>query len=355
MTDRIFTSRLSSDEFPKDSILDISGGGKILIISDLHMGTGSRDDLYHNGEMLTCVLEEYYFKNGWILVLNGDIEELQRFSLNEIREKWGGLYRVFNLFAAENRLYKIIGNHDEPLSPALNASSPYPIHTAIKIETGIIPAYVYHGHQLSYIYSNFNWFIGLLIRFFMRPFGIKNITDSRSPFKRFKIEKKAYAFSIKNHCLSIIGHTHRSLFESLGRFDYIKFEIERLCRDYPASVGEDRQRIENEVVALRKELGKLKRKERRDVLRQSLYGDELPVPCLFNSGCAIGKKGLTAIEMTNEDIALVYWFMEGKSKKFVTRGGYDIVNIPGKPYNRAVLNYNKLDYVFARIKLLGYQ
>jgi hypothetical protein len=155
--------------------------------------------------------------------------------------------------------------------------------------------------------------------------------------------------------MSIIGHTHRALFESLGRFDYIKFEIERLCRDYPASAGEDRKRIENEVTSLRKDLSKLKRKERRDVLRQSLYGDELPVPCLFNSGCAIGKKGITAIEMTNEDIALIYWFAEGKSKKFITRGGYDIVSIPGKPYHRAILNYNKLDYVFARIKLLGNQ
>jgi len=241
------------------------------------------------------------------------------------------------------------------LTPRLMLPLPILFILRLKLKQELLPAYVYHGHQLSYIYSNFNWFIGLLIRFFMRPFGIKNITDSRSPTKRFKIEKKAYAFSIKNHCLSIIGHTHRSLFESLGRFDYIKFEIERLCRDYPASVGEDRSRIENEVIALRKELSKLKQKERRDVLRQSLYGDELPVPCLFNSGCAIGKKGLTAIEMTNEDIALVYWFIDGKSKKFVTRGGYDIVNIPGKPYNRAVLNYNKLDYVFARIKLLGNQ
>jgi predicted phosphodiesterase len=355
MPDKLFISRLSNDEFQQDSILDISGGGKILIISDLHMGTGTRDDLYHNGEMLTCILEEYYFKNGWFLVLNGDIEELQRFPLDFIRENWAGLYRVFNLFAAENRLYRIIGNHDEQLIFLRNTSYPYHIHSAIKIETGIIPAYVYHGHQLSPIYSNFNSLIGLLIRFFLKPFGIKNITDSRSPFKRFKIEKKAYAFSLKNNCLSIIGHTHRALFESLGRFDYIKFEIERLCRDYLASVGEDRQRIENEVTALRKELSKLKRKERRDVLRQSLYGDELPVPCLFNSGCAVGKKGLTAIEMTNKDIALVYWFAEGKSRKFVTRGSYDIVTIPGRPYNRAVLNYNKLDYIFARIKLLGNQ
>jgi predicted phosphodiesterase len=354
MPDRFFFNRLSNDEFEKNSVLDISKGGKILIISDLHMGTGTRDDLSHNGEMLICILEEYYLKKGWFLILNGDIEELQRYSLDQVKERWAGLYRVFSLFAKENRLYRVIGNHDEQLNFLRNTSYPYFIHTAIKIETGIIPAYVYHGHQLSAIYNRFNRFLGLLVRFFLKPFGIKNITDSRSPFKRFQIEKKAYSFSMKNNCLSIIGHTHRALFESLGRFDYIKFEIERLCRDYPASMGENRQRIEDEVTSLREELRKLKRQERRDVLRQSLYGDELPVPCLFNSGCALGKKGFTAIEMTNEDIALAYWFAEGKSRKFVTRGGYEIVNIPEKPYRRAVLNYDKLENIIARMKLLGW-
>jgi len=355
MSERIFLKRLTEEVLPEASILDISKGGKVLIMSDLHMGTGTRDDLYHNGEMLTRILEEHYFKLGWILVLNGDIEELQRFSLDQIRENWAGLYRVFNLFANENRLYKIIGNHDETLILKRRMSYPYTIHNVIKIETGIVDAYVFHGHQLSAFYVTFNRIFEVLIKLFLKPFGIKNITDSRSPFKRFQIEKMAYTFSIKNNCLSVIGHTHRALFESLGRFDYIKFEIERLCRDYPASTGEDRSRIENEVTALRKELGKLKHKERRDVLRQSLYGDELPVPCLFNSGCTIGKKGLTAIEMTNEDIALVYWFTEGKSKKFVTRGGYKIEGIPGRPYHRVVLNQNRLDYIFARIKLLGNQ
>ena len=351
-SDRFFFSHLSEEEFPQASILDISGGGKVLIISDFHMGTGSRDDLNHNGEMLTCLLEEYYFKKGWILVLNGDIEELQRYSFDRIREKWTGLYRVFSLFAGENRLYKIIGNHDEQLL-LKKQSSPYPLHTVIKIETGIVPAYVYHGHQLSAIYTKFNSLLGIAIRYILTPFGIKNISDARSPYKRFHIEKKAYAFSRANHCLSIIGHTHRPLFESLGRFDYIKFEIERLCHDYPASSGQDRSRIESEVKALRSELGKLKRKERRDVLRQSLYGDELPVPCLFNSGSVLGNKGLNAIELTNKDIALIYWFTEGKNKKFVTRGSYEIDGIPGKPYHRAVLNHNTLDYISARIELLG--
>ena len=335
-------------------MLDISNGGKILILSDLHMGSGSGDDLYYeNGEMLTCILEEYYYQNGWILVLNGDIEELHKFSIDEIRERWAGLYSVFNLFDRDNRLYKIAGNHDDQLILKKNSAYPYHIHNVIKIETGIIPAYVYHGHQLSAIYTRFNNLFGLLIRYFLKPFGIKNIFSARSPNKRFHIEKRAYAFSLKNRCLSIIGHTHRPLFESLGRFDYIKFEIERLCRDYPLALGEDRARIENEVSALRKDLAKLKRKERRDVLRQTLYGDELPVPCLFNSGSTLGKQGLNAIEITNEKIALIYWFIEGKSKKFVTRGGYKIESISGKPYQRVILNYNRLDYIFARIKLLG--
>jgi UDP-2,3-diacylglucosamine pyrophosphatase LpxH len=354
MSDKAFLNLPADEEIKSDGFLDISNGGKVLIISDLHMGSGSRDDLSgNNGEMLICLLEEYYFKNGWILVLNGDIEELQRFSLDLIREKWLGLYRVFNLFAKENRLYKLVGNHDEQLLFKRYSSYPYPLYTVLKIETGTVPTYVFHGHQLSSIYSKFNKLIGIGIRYILKPFGIKNIIEARNPYKRFHIESKAYAFSIKNHCLSIIGHTHRPLFESLGRFDYIKFEIERLCRDYPSSMNEDRIRIENEVTALRKELSKLKRKERRDVLRQSLYGDELPVPCLFNSGCTLGKKGINAIEITNKDIALIYWFIEGKGKKFIKRGGYEIEEIPEKPYRRTVLNQSKLDYILAKIKLLG--
>ena len=169
------------------------------------------------------------------------------------------------------------------------------------------------------------------------------------------MEKQAYGFSRNNNCISIIGHTHRALFESLGRFDYIKFEIERLCRDYPSSHEGDRERIALEVAALRQELGKLKRSERRDVLRQSLYGDELPVPCLFNSGSAIGRKGINAIEldMENQSIALVYWFAEGMGKRFVSRGFYNVEKLEDTPYRRTVLNQDRLDYVHARIELLG--
>jgi predicted phosphodiesterase len=340
-----------SPRFNPAAVLDISQGGKVLIISDFHMGAGRRDDLAENGPLLTEILEEYYFKNGWYLVLNGDIEELHRYSLGAIKSRWPLLYKVFDHFASENRLFKTLGNHDEDL--LFEKGYPYPLYNAVRIETPSIPIYVYHGHQSSRVYTDYNNLLRVGLRYLLKPFGIRNISSARSPYRRFYVEKQAYRFSLENHCISVIGHTHRALFESLGRFDYIKFEMERLCRDYPAAKGEKRERIAAEVRALRIELSKLRRSERRDVLRQSLYGEEMPVPCLFNSGSAIGKKGINAIELDQEDIALVYWFSEGKGKKFVSRGWYKVEKIPGSPYRRTVLNQDRLSFVQARIELLG--
>jgi len=325
----------------------------VLIISDLHMGTGKRDDLARNGDLLIGLLKNYYFEQGWYLVLNGDIEDIHRHPLDRIEERWVELGRVFSLFAGQNRLFKLVGNHDEAL--LLKKSYRYPLYEMIRIETGVIPAYVYHGHQSSKIYSAFNKLIGVGIRYFLKPFGIMNISSGRSPHRRFTVEKAAYDFSLKNNCISIIGHTHRPLFESLGRFEYVRFEIESLCRRYPLASGEEQEKIEAEVRSLRRELGKLKRKERQDMLKRSfsLYGDEMPVPCLFNSGCTIGKKGLHAIELSAEAISLVYWFVKGKGKKFVSRGDYEIEKLGDSEYRRAVLNSERLDSVLARIKLLA--
>jgi UDP-2,3-diacylglucosamine pyrophosphatase LpxH len=341
-----------SPRFNPAAVLDISNSDqKVLIISDFHMGIGRRDDLAPNRELLLSLLEKRYLAEGWYLVLNGDIEELQRYSLPHIRENWSPLYAIFDRFAAEKRLYKIVGNHDAAL--LFEKNYPYPLYEVLRIETGSLPIYVYHGHQSSRVYTDYNHLIGVSLRYVLKPFGIRNVSSARSPYKRFFVEKKAYAFSLKNNCISIIGHTHRALFASLGRFDYIKFEIERLCRDYPASQGAERERIAREVQALRQELGKLGRVERRHVLRQSLYGDELPVPCLFNSGSAIGRRGINAIELDRQSIALVYWFNEGKGKHFISRGSYDVDTIDGTPCRRGVLNRDRLEYVKSRIELLG--
>ncbi len=346
-----FFKDIINPHFDQKALLDIRGGGKVLVISDFHMGNGGRnDDLNRNALLLTKILEDYYLPNDYFVILNGDIEELQRFSLSVVQNQWKKLYDVFDRFAEKDRLFKNIGNHDEGL--IFERKYPYKLYNVVQIETGTLPIYVYHGHQSSKMYDKFNNLISLSIRYFLKPFGIKNISSARSPHKRFYVEKQAYQFSMEHNCVSIIGHTHRPLFESLGRFEYIKFEIERLCRDYPSAGGTEQERIAKEVATLRYELGKLKRSERRDILRQSLYGDELPVPCLFNSGSAIGKKGIIQF-FNKKNISLVYWYNEGEGKQFVSRGAYDIFKIGHSSARRAVLNEDQLEYVEAKIRLLG--
>jgi len=349
-----FFSDIISPCFKSGAVIDISTvapeepGGKILILSDLHMGSGRRDDFRLNGEMVRSMLEEYYYKNGWCLVLNGDIEELAKNTLSDIRSEWAQMYRVFDLFAGAGRLYKTLGNHDQDL--VFEKKYPYPLYTAVRLETGLIPIYVYHGHQSSRIYTDYNNILRLGMKYLLKPFGIRNISFSRSPRRRFHVERQAYDFSLKNNCISIIGHTHRPLFQSLGRFDFIKFEIERHCRDYPSASGEEKERIAREVRALRRELGKLKRSERlEEGPRLTLYGDELPAPCLFNSGSAMGRKGVNAIELDRENISLVYWFSEGSGMKFISRGWHKVEKFAG--CCRAVLNNDSLDYIKGKIEL----
>ncbi|MDR0539938.1 MAG: metallophosphoesterase [Spirochaetaceae bacterium] len=350
--DKTFFSGLLSPMFNPDAILDLrSCAGKALIISDLHMGDGGYgDDLKINGGILLAMLRQKYLPENWYLVLNGDIEDTQRYTPAKIRAYWHELYALFDSFAQKKMLFKTIGNHDHAL--IFEKNYPFPLTNAVRIETGYKPVYVYHGHQLSPVYTHFNSFFGILIRYLLRPFGIPTMTGGRNPRKRFFIEKEAYRFSIENDCISVIAHTHRPLFKSLGRFEYIKFEIENHCRNYPKAHGAEKEALRNEVTQLRKELHKLSNSERRDALRGSLYGDELPVPCLFNSGCAISKKGINAIELDSENMALVYWYEEGHSRKFVQRGWYPSEALAGTPYRRTVLNHDSLEYINSRIDLL---
>ncbi|MDR2602883.1 MAG: serine/threonine protein phosphatase [Spirochaetaceae bacterium] len=339
--------------FSKDGATPPRPAQKVLILSDLHMGDGGYgDDLSHNGPMLTTLLREKYLAEGWNLVLNGDVEDVQRYRLSKIKRAWKELYGVFDGFAEKNMLYKTIGNHDGSL--IFEKDYPYPLAIAIKIETAYNPIYVYHGHQASPVYTRFDPLLHFFIRYFLRPLGIPTMNISRNPGKRFFIEKEAYDFSIKNGCISIIAHTHRPLFKSLGRFEYIKYEIETHCRNYQNAQGEERERIRKAVALLRSDLKKLSASEKRGALRGSLYGDDLPVPCLFNSGCAISKKGVNAIELDGQNIALVYWFAPGAARAFVKRGGYKIEELPGGGFYKAVLNKDSLAYIASRIELLKF-
>ncbi len=78
----------------------------MVVFSDLHMGDGGpRDDFRFNAELVRSALHGYYLPKGFSLVLNGDIEELQRFRLPAIRSRWGDIFRLFAEFRRSTRYW----------------------------------------------------------------------------------------------------------------------------------------------------------------------------------------------------------------------------------------------------------
>ena len=76
-------------------------------------------------------------------------------------------------------------------------------------------------------------------------------------------------------------------------------------------------------------------------------------PCLFNSGCAVGKRGVTAIEIADGEIALVHWFDRTRGERHMSEDGRPAQRLGVADYYRAVLKQDRLQYVFTRIRLLA--
>lgn len=349
----------------------LEAGAKYVIMSDLHMGDGgSRDDLVKNRALIRGILRERYLEEGWILVLAGDIEELHKFKLPAIRRAWQPLYSVFDAFAARGGLRKIVGNHD--LSLLAEKDYPYaPIH-GLSLMYGERRLFCFHGHQASRFFVKYNYLSDFIVRYLAKPLKIANTSISKDSRQRFKAENRIYRASKKLGIATLAGHTHRPLFESMSKYDSLRYTLEGLLRDYARAEEEDRREIAERVDALRREFDGLKKKERRNGLARGLYEEkDFVIPCLFNPGCATGKGGITAIELVlpeaqsdpgtvsgkgrdgSASIRLVHWAEEGASKEYLEREAIETEVLAGRPWIRHVLREESLDSVFARIDLLG--
>ena len=334
--------------------LDLKETDRLVILSDMHIGNAGRgDDFRKNAELCMSALQQYYLPRGFILILNGDIEELHRFTLKEIERAWPAIYKLFHLFGSSGRLYKTIGNHDILLPLHREYQLRSYMHEAVRIESGADTIFVFHGHQASMFQTRFNLASGVLLRFIARPLGIKSYSVSADKGKQFRVERKVYDFSAGRHIPSIVGHTHRPLFESLSKADTLRYRIEQLCREYAAADSGCRDGLRVEILGQKRELDKLYEKGEARKRHLSIYNSKVLVPCLFNSGCAIGKKGITLIEICGETISLVHWFDGERGARHLTEREDHAEPLSGSGFYRLILNREKLSYIFARIHLLA--
>jgi len=336
--------------------IEISDRDKLVILSDFHMGDGGKlDDFKKNSQLMIQILDKYYRKNKYTLILNGDIEEIQRYSLKKITNRWRNIYEIFDNFLRNNRLIKIYGNHDYELRFRRRLPGNIPVHEGLVIGYDRYKMLLLHGHQAHLYPDIFHMISTIVLRLLANPLRIKNYTVAYDNHKKYRIEKRVYYYARQKKIIALMGHTHRPLFESLSKVDSLKFRIESLCCQYPTTAPENKPELEQKILTLKKNLYLLLRRGKRP--RQgkiySLYDSEPLVPCIFNSGSVIGKRGVTAIEISEGKISLVYWFDQRIQQKNLELNEYPVKRLEKSDYFRKILEAEDLDYVLTRVKLLS--
>ncbi|HCX22506.1 MAG: metallophosphoesterase [Flammeovirgaceae bacterium] len=339
--------------FDASPTFELKEKDKWVVFSDLHMGDGgSTDDFKTNAELFKTVLGEHYLKKDFSLILNGDVEEMQRFKLKKILKQWEAVYDLFDQFHKKSRLLKTIGNHDLELDLMQELPFDYQLLEGFKFDYKGDHLFFFHGHQASKKFQKHNALIGFTLKYFANPLGIKNYSVAHSSKKQYAIEKRTYHYSAYRKVVSVIGHTHRPLFESLHKVERLKFKIEQLIRDYANDLKHRTEEVITTIKSLKKDLKKYYKQNEDTNFQNYVYNTIFHIPCLFNSGCVIGKRGITCLEIEDGKIRLVHWFDANINKKHLHKSGYKQQQLDGTDYYRMVLNEETLDYIFTRIKFL---
>lgn len=340
--------------YEQSQVISLTDEDRWVVFSDLHMGDGSStDDFRSNALLFQTALREHYLQGKFGLVLNGDVEEMQRFSLKKIVKHWEAVYELFDRFKAETRLLKTIGNHDLELGLMKDLPFDYEHLESFRFDYKGDNLFFFHGHQASKKFQQHNELIGFTLRYFANPLGIKNYTVAHSSKKQYNIEKRAYHYSAYRKVVSVIGHTHRPLFESLHKVERLKYKIEQLCREYASNPASQTEDVREAIKSNKKDLKKYYKQAMDTNYQNYVYNTIFHIPCLFNSGCVIGKRGMTCLEIEGGKMRLVHWFDGNISQKYLQKSGYQPENIPGTDYYRMVINEEALDYIFTRIRFLA--
>jgi len=326
---------------------------RIVFLSDLHMGDrGSHDDFRRNADLVVDTLSSHYLADGWKLVLNGDVEELHKFKPASIRSAYPDVYGLFKSFDERAGLVKILGNHD--LGLLLYDDHEFKLEHALRLDRHDGSVLAFHGHQSSKLFMKYNYLSDFIVRYIADPLKIRNAEMPMTSKRRFKAERRIYRASKELGVVTIAGHTHRPLFESFSKYDTLRWTIESLLRRYTAEAADEKERIASLITVYSAEFKRLSKKERGAKVSRSLYErEELLAPCMFNSGCATGRSGYTAIEIRGDAISLVYWTRSGQARPYIDREALCRDALAGTPWVRYTVATDSLEYIMARARLLS--
>lgn len=307
----------SLDKLAKNGLsfyLDVDAD-KWIIFSDHHRGTGDgADDFAPCKSNYTAALD-YYYKQGYGLIILGDAEEFWENTLKSVITKYADVLEQEKRFHLDDRLIKIWGNHDDAWNQ-LNLVSHYLFpffknivaHEAVNVilcqnEKVLGKMLLVHGHQGSGASDRFagisRWFVRVIWRNVQRWFKIPLSTPSVSKSLKdsHDIAMHSWAKQLQKQII-VCGHTHQPVFMSRNHLDVLETKLAHLYHLKP-----------NDSLAIAKVKDKIDELALKTTSIGTLVEDSKP--CYFNTGCCSYADGdITGIELGNGVISLVKWSKE---------------------------------------------
>lgn len=304
-------------DHPKTPVIELKDK-KYAFLSDIHLGNGSEADDFTDNEPALLKALDYYYANGFSLILIGDIEEFWQFDLSAIRKRYDEtVYARLRKFSP-GRVTRIFGNHDyewggfvDPIQGA-DVTSGAPEAIKLKDGQGAARILLVHGHQGTIESDKFSWISRFWVRLFsfVEPLArsvhlYANASSTKSQIAR-DYERTMYQWAKGRKVLLVCGHSHRAIFASRSYAEKIDGEILQLEAQNASSKTSAAQRRKN-FQRIRQLTVELEEEKRKGRLIEATDPGREPGPYYFNTGCGVYSDGLTALEISDDQIRLVKW------------------------------------------------
>lgn len=291
---------------------------RYVIFSDHHKGARTLADPFIQCESTYLSALDYYFKNGFTLILLGDIEELLEESVEHVLNAYQQVLRSEARFHP-SRLIRIYGNHDihwkvdqivkqflDPLFPKIEYRQQVLFEYVDGDQTsGEI--FLIHGYQgtvesdiLSFMAE---WVLPAYRNLQIRTGFGTTTSPSRDACLRSQHDNRLYRWvSKKSKLILIAGHTHRPVWSSKTHLDKLTNQLHSLLQLEPEERSSDHA---EQIRALMQEIQKRQAEQPpcEDMVKTR--------PAYFNGGCCQFADGdITGIEIENGILRLIKWGLE---------------------------------------------
>lgn len=218
---------------------------RYIFFSDCHRGDDSVSDEFTRNQNVFLHALNYYYDHGYIYVEVGDGDELWEYpKFKYIRLAHSDIFLELKKFFDEKRLIFLYGNHNiylkynnyveehyykfydeynQEMCELFQGITPFEALVLKNKDSGQ-EILVVHGHQGDYMNDQL-WKVSMfMLRYFwkfMHVVGFENPTSpARNLFKRHKVEKAYEKWICKHKMMLICGHTHRQKYPKKNDLPY---------------------------------------------------------------------------------------------------------------------------------------